>query len=126
MGKRALIVIRLSRVTDATTSPERPLDACRELCEQRGYEVVGVAEDLDVSAGATTPFNRPKLGPWLANRHNEFDVLVMYRMDRLVRRLLDLADVIRRRGTIYLLGREDPYASASPLMTAVAGEAADG
>ena len=32
----------------------------------------------------------------------------------------DLADVIRRRGTIYLLGREDPYASASPLMTAVA------
>jgi type IV secretion system protein VirD4 len=32
----------------------------------------------------------------------------------------DIADVIRRRGTIYLLGREDPYASASPLMTAVA------
>ena len=32
----------------------------------------------------------------------------------------DIADVITRRGTIYLLGREDPYASASPLMTAVA------
>ncbi|GAC1378583.1 MAG: hypothetical protein NVSMB48_00290 [Marmoricola sp.] len=32
----------------------------------------------------------------------------------------DLKDVIRRGGTIYLLGREDPYASASPLMTAVA------
>jgi type IV secretion system protein VirD4 len=32
----------------------------------------------------------------------------------------DLADVIRRGGTIYLLGRDDPYASASPLMTAVA------
>ncbi|MEJ7831462.1 MAG: TraM recognition domain-containing protein [Nocardioides sp.] len=31
----------------------------------------------------------------------------------------DLGEVIRRRGTIYLLGREDPYASASPLMTAV-------
>ena len=29
----------------------------------------------------------------------------------------DIADLIRRRGTIYLLGREDPYASASPLMT---------
>lgn len=98
MGKqrqRALIVIRLSRVTDATTSPERQLEACRELCDQRGYDVVGVAEDLDVSAGATTPFTRPKLGPWLANRHGEFDVLVVYRMDRLVRRLLDLADVIR-------------------------------
>ena len=33
---------------------------------------------------------------------------------------VDVADVIARRGTFYLLGREDPYASASPLMTAVA------
>ena len=32
----------------------------------------------------------------------------------------DVAEVIARHGTIYLLGREDPYASASPLMTAVA------
>ena len=32
----------------------------------------------------------------------------------------DLADLIGRGGTVYLLGREDPYASASPLMTAVA------
>ena len=33
---------------------------------------------------------------------------------------VDVADLIRRGGTVYLLGREDPYASASPLMTAVA------
>jgi type IV secretion system protein VirD4 len=31
----------------------------------------------------------------------------------------DVAKVIRDRGTFYLLGREDPYASASPLMTAL-------
>jgi type IV secretion system protein VirD4 len=37
----------------------------------------------------------------------------------------DLAEVIRARGTIYLLGREDPYASASPLMTAVAEHVLD-
>lgn len=37
----------------------------------------------------------------------------------------DLHEVIRRGGTIYLLGREDPYASASPLMTAVAEAALD-
>ncbi len=30
----------------------------------------------------------------------------------------DIGEVIARGGTIYLLGREDPYASASPLMTA--------
>nr|NLI51151.1 type IV secretory system conjugative DNA transfer family protein [Propionibacterium sp.] len=33
---------------------------------------------------------------------------------------VDVAAIIRRNGTFYLLGREDPYASASPLMTAVA------
>ena len=37
----------------------------------------------------------------------------------------DLADLLRRGGTIYLLGREDPYASASPLMTAVAENVLD-
>lgn len=36
------------------------------------------------------------------------------------REATDIEDVIKRGGTIYLLGREDPYASASPLMTAVA------
>ncbi len=91
---RALIVVRLSRVTEATTSPERQLEACRTLCEQRGYEVVGVAEDLDVSAGKTSPFDRPQLGRWLDDP-TRYDVIVFYRMDRLVRRLLDLADVIR-------------------------------
>lgn len=37
----------------------------------------------------------------------------------------DLADLIARRGTVYLLGREDPYASAAPLMTAVAEHVLD-
>ena len=37
----------------------------------------------------------------------------------------DITNVIRRCGTIYLLGREDPYASASPLMTAVAEHVLD-
>jgi type IV secretion system protein VirD4 len=37
----------------------------------------------------------------------------------------DVADVIGRGGTVYLLGREDPYASASPLLTAVAEHVLD-
>ncbi|MBU4336948.1 MAG: TraM recognition domain-containing protein [Actinobacteria bacterium] len=36
-----------------------------------------------------------------------------------------IADLIAARGTIYLLGREDPYASASPLMTAFAEHVLD-
>lgn len=92
---RALIAIRLSRVTDATTSPERQIESCQKLCRERGYEVVGIANDLDISAGKTSPFERPQLGDWLANRPGEFDVLVFFRADRVVRRLLDLADLIR-------------------------------
>ncbi|GAA4660614.1 recombinase family protein [Gordonia humi] len=93
-NQRALIVTRLSRVTDATTSPERQLDACRELCEKRGYQVVGVAEDLDVSAGKTSPFDRPQLGRWLDDP-TRYDMIVFFRVDRIVRRLFDLADPIR-------------------------------
>ena len=37
----------------------------------------------------------------------------------------DLRQVLARHGTVYLLGREDPYASASPLMTAVAEHVLD-
>lgn len=108
---RALIVVRLSRVTDATTSPERQLEACRELCDQRGYEVAGVAEDLDVSAGSTSPFDRPQLGDWLINRRGEFDVLVFFRADRIVRRLFDLADLIRwaREHSVTLVSATESY-----------------
>ena len=41
------------------------------------------------------------------------------------RPVTDIVDVIARGGTFYLLGREDPYASASPLMTAFAEHALD-
>ncbi|MGU3651198.1 recombinase family protein [Mycolicibacterium sp. A43C] len=84
----------MSRVTDSTTSPERQIAACRELCDARGYDVIGAAEDLDVSAGKTTPFDRPQLGKWLKDP-TKYDVIVFFRVDRIVRRLFDLADLIR-------------------------------
>jgi type IV secretory pathway TraG/TraD family ATPase VirD4 len=41
------------------------------------------------------------------------------------REATDVAELVRGRGTIYLLGREDPYAPSSPLMTAVAEDVLD-
>ena len=38
---------------------------------------------------------------------------------------VDVAELITQGGTVYLLGRDDPYASASPLMTAVAEDILD-
>lgn len=93
---QALIVVRLSRVTDATTSPERQLQTCQELCAQRGYEVAGIAEDLDVS-GAVDPFNRrkrPNLSRWLDGEEQPFDVIVTYRVDRLTRSIRHLRKLV--------------------------------
>ena len=64
----------------------------------------GIAKDLDVSAGSTSPFDRPQLGDWLSDRLGEFDVIVFFRADWIVRRLFDLADLIR-------WGREQQHGS---------------
>lgn len=98
---RALIVVRISRLMEASTSPERQEEECRTLCERMGWEVVGVASDLNVSAGATSPFERPSLGRWLGTgkdgdpgRSHEFDVIVFWRLDRLVRSMTQLSTLM--------------------------------
>lgn len=59
----------------------------------RGFEVVGTFEDLGVSAGKTTPFERPELGEWLAPEHlHEWDVLVFSKIDRAFRSTKDCVD----------------------------------
>lgn len=105
---KALIVVRLSRETEATTSPERQVEECVSLCEARGYVIVGVAQDLDVS-GSADPFgkDRPQLARWLARDYVDsavpgventdpcpFDLIVFYRLDRLVRSVKNLNRLI--------------------------------
>ncbi|SOJ53588.1 hypothetical protein MSIMFB_01088 [Mycobacterium simulans] len=123
---RALIVVRLSRVTDATSSPARQLEICQELCRQRGYDVVGVAEDLDVS-GAVDPFDRkkrPNLSRWLAGEHLgedghpvPFDVVVTYRVDRLTRSIKYLQKLVawaEDHGKLVVSATESHFDMESP------------
>ncbi|MFD5420352.1 recombinase family protein [Streptomyces sp. NPDC127069] len=91
---RALLSVRLSVLTDTTTSPLRQELDLRLLARERGYRVVGVARDLNVSATRVPPWRRPQLGPWLRDRAPEFDVLLFWKMDRLVRRVADLTTLI--------------------------------
>lgn len=93
MSTRALIVVRLSNLTDETTSPERQRAVCERFCADRGWSVVGIAEDLDVSASTTSPFDRPQLRRWL-DRPHDYDVIVFWRVDRIVRRVTHLARMI--------------------------------
>ncbi|MEU3723246.1 recombinase family protein [Streptomyces sp. NPDC031705] len=91
---RALLSVRLSVLTESTTSPARQELDLRLLARERGYRVVGVARDLNVSATRVPPWRRPQLGPWLRDRAPDFDVLLFWKMDRLVRRAADLTAMI--------------------------------
>ncbi|MFD4412176.1 recombinase family protein [Streptomyces sp. NPDC058476] len=91
---RALLSVRLSVLTDDTTSPVRQELDLRLLARERGCRVVGVASDLNVSATKVPPWKRKELGSWLNNRAPEFDVLLFWKLDRFVRRLSDLSTMI--------------------------------
>ncbi|MFC9327820.1 recombinase family protein [Kitasatospora sp. NPDC057015] len=91
---RALLSIRLSTLTAESTSPVRQELDLRVLALERGYRVVGVASDLNVSATKVSPWRRRELGSWLNERAPDFDVLLFWKLDRFVRRLSDLSVMI--------------------------------
>lgn len=71
----------------------RQRDACARLCEQRGWDVVKTITDNDVSATSRKP--RPGFQQVLGMVDaKEIDIIVVSHVDRLVRRLRDLEDVI--------------------------------
>ncbi|MGW5115003.1 recombinase family protein [Streptomyces noursei] len=87
---RALLSIRLSVLTDETTSPVRQELDLHRFALMRGCRVVGVARDLNVSATKVPPWKRPELGDWINNRAPEFDQILFWKLDRFVRRISDL------------------------------------
>ncbi|WP_329078334.1 recombinase family protein [Streptomyces niveus] len=87
---RGVRVIRLSVLTDETTSPERQRESIDDAASSLGIECADRdAVDLGISASKTTPFERPELGLWL-RRPNDFDALLCWRFDRLVRSMDDM------------------------------------
>ncbi|WP_435819475.1 recombinase family protein [Micromonospora tulbaghiae] len=90
---RVLGVIRLSRETEATTSPARQREVIERWANAHGHTIAGWAEDLGVSA-SVDPWERPELGPWLRGERGPFDALACWRVDRLARRVLHFAKLI--------------------------------
>ncbi len=88
---RGLSVLRLSVLTDETTSPERQRAANHEAAAALNIALNDDREavDLGVSASKTTPFERPELGAWL-ERPDDFDAIVAWRFDRLIRSMDDM------------------------------------
>ncbi|MFI9444228.1 MULTISPECIES: recombinase family protein [Streptomyces] len=92
---RGVSVLRLSVLTDETTSPERQRAANAAAAAGLGIDLGDrEAVDLGVSASKTTPFERPELGKWL-RRPDDFDALCFWRFDRAVRSMADMDDLVK-------------------------------
>ena len=93
---RAAVYTRQSQDrTGAGLAVARQQEACEKLCDDRGWTVTRLLSDNDTSASGTKvrPGYRQLLQ--LVDDH-EVDVVVVWHVDRLVRRLADLEDVIER------------------------------
>ncbi|WP_406719335.1 recombinase family protein [Streptomyces althioticus] len=93
---RGLCCLRLSVLTDETTSPERQREANRAAAAALGIALSPDREavDLGVSASKTTPFERPELGAWL-RRPDDYDALLFWRFDRAVRSMDDMHELAK-------------------------------
>ncbi|MBZ9638592.1 recombinase family protein [Streptomyces sp. PSKA30] len=90
---RALGVVRLSTLTEVTTSPGRQRAAIQRCAERLDLALIAEAADLGVSARRTSPFERPSLSPWL-QRPGEYDAIVWSHVDRAVRSVVHMSQLI--------------------------------
>jgi site-specific DNA recombinase len=113
---RALSVIRLSVDGENQTGDDTQRKRNAQTAEYKGMTIVGEAVDLGVSA-KISPFLRPDLGDWLNNRAHEFEVIIVYKIDRLVRSLRDMVDIFEwceQHGKI-LISTEEGIDFSTPL-----------
>ncbi|MFE9765072.1 recombinase family protein [Streptomyces sp. NPDC005808] len=84
-----IVYVRLSRDSDASTSIASQTAACEAYAKQRGWKVVLVAEDVDVS-GASKLENRPGMSKVLDALHSA-DYVLAVKLDRYSRSVLEFA-----------------------------------
>jgi len=86
---RAIVAKRLSHMTDATTHLVTETETIDEFVKRKNIKVWAEAEDLDVSGGKPIR-ERPKVGKLLSLEFlDEWDVLILYKLDRGFRNHLD-------------------------------------
>jgi site-specific DNA recombinase len=126
--RRCALYARLSITKEESVSITRQLQSCRRYAEARGWDVVGEFIDDGVSATANRPEDRRGWTTLLAA--DGFDAVVIWKVDRLARRVLDFLhadEALQQRGA-GLVAVEDPIDMTSPqgrafaVMLAVFGE----
>jgi DNA invertase Pin-like site-specific DNA recombinase len=120
---RAAIYARLSQDRDGTsTATDRQVKDCKALCKREGLTVVETFVDNDVSAynGA----HRPGFAGLMEGvRRRDFDVLVYWKTDRLVRRFHDLGGVMETcdQAGVRLVSVVDPIDTSTAMGKGIAG-----
>jgi len=127
-ARRCVLYARLSVTKEESVSIARQLQSGRKYAEARGWEVVGEFVDDGVSATANRPEQRRGWTSLLVS--GDFDAVVIWKVDRLARRVLDFLhadETLQMRGA-GLVAVEDPIDMTSPqgrafaVMLAVFGE----
>lgn len=127
-ARRCVLYARLSVTKEESVSIARQLQSCRRYAEARGWEIVGEFIDDGVSATANRPEDRKGWRSLLGAA--EFDAVIIWKVDRLARRVLDFLhadETLQMRGA-GLVAVEDPIDMTSPqgrafaVMLAVFGE----
>jgi len=127
-ARRCVLYARLSVTKEESVSIARQLQSCRRYAEARGWEIIGEFVDDGVSATANRPEARNGWTSLLAA--DDFDAVVIWKVDRLARRVLDFLhadETLQKRGA-GLVAVEDPIDMTSPqgrafaVMLAVFGE----
>lgn len=87
---RVLGRVRISRLTDESTSISRQRELIEDWAKANGHEIVAWAEDVEVS-GSISPFDAPELGKFLTvDGARGWDILVAWKLDRLARNAINL------------------------------------
>jgi DNA invertase Pin-like site-specific DNA recombinase len=87
-GRCLVATRRLSRKTDATSSPVKQGNQNLRAAADVGGHIIAWADDWEVS-GATDPLTRRGLGPWLRGEMGPYDGLVGPSVDRIGRNVRD-------------------------------------
>lgn len=93
MGARVSVFKEDPTKPTVKTSHDTQREAGTKYAVQHGWTIVDYIEDLDVSAGVYTPWERPELRPWLEDRISEWDALIFSKVDRLFRSMKDASDL---------------------------------
>jgi DNA invertase Pin-like site-specific DNA recombinase len=111
-GKCLVAVRRLSRKSDASSSPERQGKQCVKAAASIGGHIIAWADDWEVS-GAVNPLDRPEFGPWLRGEKGPYSGIVSAAVDRIGRNLADVLStgyMLRDSGKLLITyGHDGPW-----------------